>query len=366
MNSSEAVRGCRDGAVVDIAVRDYLKLPAFLQTRLRAFRASVEFNSRAVARCAYDVGLALVADQAERIPTGYRINDRQTRLLLLAGLLDACGELAGSGVRLALGASATLRDDVLFLARSVGISARDSQARCAKKRKRQLSVLLSGRALADVPCRSLRVPMLCGESDVGETFSTALLRVGDYFGFTIDGNHRFVLGSLVVTHNTTTINAIARQLYGPTHYKSRMLELNASDERGIGVVRDKIKSFAALTVGSRPADSKYPMPPYKLVILDEADSMTGDAQAALRRIMENYSKATRFCLICNYVSRIIEPLASRCAKFRFRPLAADAVEKRLSHVASAEGVQVDAATLTALRKVSGGDMRKAITFMQVE
>eukprot|EP01108_Squamamoeba_japonica_P006123 TRINITY_DN4925_c0_g1_i1.p2 TRINITY_DN4925_c0_g1~~TRINITY_DN4925_c0_g1_i1.p2 ORF type:complete len:226 (+),score=111.50 TRINITY_DN4925_c0_g1_i1:435-1112(+) len=106
------------------------------------------------------------------------------------------------------------------------------------------------------------------------------------------------------------------------------------------------------------------MPSYKLIVLDEADSMTGDAQAALRRIMENYSKATRFCLICNYVSRIIEPLASRCAKFRFRPLAADAVEGRLAHVAREENVTIDAETLVALRSITGGDMRKAITLMQ--
>jgi len=166
------------------------------------------------------------------------------------------------------------------------------------------------------------------------------------------------------TGKTTTIGAIARQLYGPELFRERMLELNASDERGIGVVREKVKSFAQLSVGSKPAGSAYPCPSYKLVVLDEADSMTGDAQAALRRIMENYSKSTRFCLICNYVSRIIEPLASRCAKFRFRPLAAAALEARLALVAEREHFAVDAATLAALRQVSGGDLRKAITFLQ--
>lgn len=143
-----------------------------------------------------------------------------------------------------------------------------------------------------------------------------------------------------------------------------MLQLNASDERGIGVVRDKIKSFAQITVGNKPPGYAYPCPNYKLIILDEADSMTPDAQAALRRIMENYSKTTRFCLICNYVSRIIEPLASRCAKFRFRPLAAAALEARLALVAEKESFSVDAPTLAALRQVSGGDLRKAITFLQ--
>jgi replication factor C subunit 2/4 len=128
------------------------------------------------------------------------------------------------------------------------------------------------------------------------------------------------------------------------------------------VVRDKIKNFAANAVGA--AVPGYPCPPYKVIILDEADSMTGDAQNALRRTMETHSKVTRFIFICNYVSRIIEPLASRCAKFRFKPLQGDVINARVEHICAAEGVELAEGTLEALAQVSGGDMRRAITTLQ--
>jgi replication factor C subunit 2/4 len=134
------------------------------------------------------------------------------------------------------------------------------------------------------------------------------------------------------TGKTTTILAVARELYGPELYRSRILELNASDERGISVVREKVKTFAQGAVGGQKTPG-YPCPRFKLIILDEADTMTPDAQSALRRIMEAYSRVTRFCLICNYVTRVIEPLASRCAKFRFKALPIDSMISRLEHIA---------------------------------
>ena len=141
--------------------------------------------------------------------------------------------------------------------------------------------------------------------------------------------------------------------------KVRVMELNASDERGIAVVREKIKGFAASSVGSAPGSV-----PFKLIILDEADSLTPDAQAALRRTIETYSRVTRFCIICNYISRIIDPLASRCTKFRFKPLGRDAMVARLHTIAAAEGVEAAPDALHAVLDVAGGDMRKAVTFMQ--
>lgn len=145
----------------------------------------------------------------------------------------------------------------------------------------------------------------------------------------------------------------------PDLYRSRIMELNASDERGIAVIREKVKSFAMGAVGHVPG-----IPPFKLIILDEADSLTGDAQAALRRTMETYSRVTRFVIICNYVSRIIEPLASRCSKYRFKPLDRTSMLNRLRIVCEGEKVDADDNTLETVLKVSGGDMRKAITFLQ--
>ncbi|CAL8347930.1 replication factor C subunit 4 [Gadus morhua] len=165
------------------------------------------------------------------------------------------------------------------------------------------------------------------------------------------------------TGKTSTILAASRELFGPQLYKQRVLELNASDERGIQVVRHKVKNFAQLTVAGTRTDGKR-CPPFKIIILDEADSMTGPAQAALRRTMEKESRTTRFCLICNYVSRIIEPLTSRCSKFRFKPLANWIQEERLLEICSKENLKYSKEGIAALVKVSEGDLRKAITFLQ--
>ncbi|KAL7274713.1 Subunit of heteropentameric Replication factor C (RF-C) [Rhizina undulata] len=168
------------------------------------------------------------------------------------------------------------------------------------------------------------------------------------------------------TGKTSTVLALAKELYGPELMKTRVLELNASDERGISIVREKVKNFARIAISNSTASQKsqYPCPPYKIIILDEADSMTQDAQSALRRTMETYSKITRFCLICNYVTRIIDPLASRCSKFRFKPLDEENAKTRLEKIAKAEGVKYEDGVIEALIKVSDGDLRKAITYLQ--
>ncbi|WP_069808273.1 replication factor C small subunit [Vulcanisaeta thermophila] len=157
------------------------------------------------------------------------------------------------------------------------------------------------------------------------------------------------------TGKTTMALAIAHELYGDA-WRENVLELNASDERGIATIREKVKEFAK-TLPTTKA-------PFRLIILDEADNMTPDAQQALRRIMEMYTSSVRFILLANYMSGIIEPIQSRCAVFRFTPLPKDAVLARLREIAGREGVKITNEALEAIWDVSQGDMRKAINTLQ--
>ena len=154
---------------------------------------------------------------------------------------------------------------------------------------------------------------------------------------------------------TTAALAMASELYGE-NIQGNFAELNASDDRGIDVVRGRIKDFArSIAMGDAP---------WKLIFLDESDSLTSEAQHALRRTMESTSRVTRFILSCNYSSRIIEPIQSRCAVFRFGPLQEHDVRKMLEHVSKSEGLKVDEDALKALFYVSEGDMRRALNALQ--
>ena len=154
---------------------------------------------------------------------------------------------------------------------------------------------------------------------------------------------------------TTSALAIARELFGED-YQSSFLELNSSDERGIDTVRGKIKDFARTIPVSNV--------PFKILLLDEADALTADAQQALRRTMEKYSSNTRFILSCNYSSRVIEPTQSRCALFRFSSLSPDDVRKLVDLIAKNETLTIAEDAYDALLYVSEGDARKAINCLQ--
>ncbi len=154
---------------------------------------------------------------------------------------------------------------------------------------------------------------------------------------------------------TATALALAQDLYGE-NWRVYTLELNASDERGIDMVRTTLKNYARTRVMGEI--------PFKIIILDEADMMTSEAQHALRRTMEKFADISRFILICNYPSKIIEPIQSRCAVFRFKKLTEEAVKKRLMYIAEKEGVDLKEDGLHAIFEISEGDLRKAINLLQ--
>ena len=160
------------------------------------------------------------------------------------------------------------------------------------------------------------------------------------------------------TGKSTVALCIARQLMGES-FRGLVLELNASDERGIGVVRERIKGFSQIIQATISGVQ------FGLVILDECDEMTKDAQTALRRIMETSSRTSRFILICNYQSGIIEPIQSRCSVFRFRQLENTEAVGYLEKICKAEKIEAEPKVIERLFELSEGDLRRAINYLQV-
>jgi replication factor C small subunit len=155
---------------------------------------------------------------------------------------------------------------------------------------------------------------------------------------------------------TTCAIALARDMFKDA-WQDNYFEMNSSDERGIDVVRQKIKDIARV--------APFGGAPFKIIFLDEADNLTADAQAALRRTMETYTKTSRFILSANFSSRLIEPIQSRCAVFRFRPLKPDAIRTFLARIAKGEKLKITEDGMEALIYVAQGDMRRAVNSLQV-
>lgn len=159
------------------------------------------------------------------------------------------------------------------------------------------------------------------------------------------------------TGKTSTILACARKLYEPQQFSQMVLELNASDDRGIDIVRGPILNFAS-------SRGMYASSKFKLVILDEADQMTSDAQSALRRIIEKYTDNTRFCLITNYLNKIIPAIQSRCTRFRFGPLSGEQILPRMELIIKNENIRIIDSGRNAIHELSQGDMRRVVNLLQ--
>ncbi|MCL5930346.1 MAG: replication factor C small subunit [Candidatus Thermoplasmatota archaeon] len=158
------------------------------------------------------------------------------------------------------------------------------------------------------------------------------------------------------TGKTTAATVLAREFFGED-WKENFLELNASDDRGIKMVRETVKDYSRI-LPTNPLG-------FKILFLDEADYMTDEAQAALRRTMENFTRTTRFIISCNYSSKIIEPIQSRTAIFRFKAIPAEAVVSALAEILKKEGIEYEKKSLDVIAELSYGDMRKAINTLQV-
>jgi replication factor C small subunit len=155
---------------------------------------------------------------------------------------------------------------------------------------------------------------------------------------------------------TTSAEAIVNEIYTPSERSTNVKRLNASDDRGINVVREDVKNFARILPSG--------VTRFKIIILDEADQMTSEAQHALRRTMERYNEITRFILICNYSSKIISPIQSRCAIFRFKGLEKEDIIERLKFIAEKKRLAINDEALEALYESSEGDLRQAINALQ--
>ncbi|KAJ6107111.1 hypothetical protein N7523_008434 [Penicillium sp. IBT 18751x] len=168
------------------------------------------------------------------------------------------------------------------------------------------------------------------------------------------------------TGKTSTVLALARRIYGEKNMRQMVLELNASDDRGIDVVREQIKTFASTKqiFSMAPQAGGSGMAGFKLIVLDEADAMTATAQMALRRIMERYTANTRFCIIANYTHKLSPALLSRCTRFRFSPLKEADIRVLVDQVIEKEQVRIQPDAVDSLVTLSKGDMRRALNVLQ--
>jgi len=158
---------------------------------------------------------------------------------------------------------------------------------------------------------------------------------------------------------TTSILALAQDIF-KEEYNNRVIELNASDERGINVIRDKIKTYARQTINNNNNN----LPKWKIIILDEADNLTSDSFFALRRIIEEYSKITRFCIICNHFNKIIDPIVSRCCIFKFNLINNENIFNQLKYISLNENYIIEDNIINKIVEISNNDLRKAINILE--
>lgn len=291
-----------------------------------------------------------IINNEKRIPKEYLINSRKNRLEILAGLIDTDGYSYNKCIEISTKYKG-LSEDIRYLATSLGLYASiDKKIMTIKSlgfSGEYFKIHISGNT-DQIPIRIKRKQCLPRKQikDVTKTgFRVEYIGPGDYYGFTLDGDGLFLLGDFTVTHNTTLAKIIINTL------KCDSITLNASSERGIDVIRDKVKDFAS----TKSRDSNI-----KIVFLDESDHLTPDAQTALRNTMETYSRNTRFILTANYINRIIEPLRSRCILVKFDNIPKSDIINRLEYICKNESIPYEVDALRKIVDMTSSDIRAAI------
>ena len=323
-------------AVLEISVEDYLKHSD--RDKFQLYRIIPELPEKPTTIDPYlwGRGIASLQTQHPGILEMYLLNSKRIRLEVLYGVIDALAVCRENRYHIKHPCNMLIHD-LVFLAHSLGYFVEQPGSN---------SCVIWRHGMNRLPCStSLLSPNFLVDFKVEEA------PCGDYYGFTLDGNGRYLLSDCMVTHNTSMILACAREMYGDQMGKY-ILELNASDDRGIETVRKKIVDFVKLSTNK-----------IRLVILDEVDAMTTDAQSALRRVIEDYSEKSRFCLICNNINKIIPGLQSRCTKMRFGYLNAGDIMTKLKIIIEKEGVRITEPALERLIEINK-DFRQILNTLQ--
>lgn len=375
LNNKSSNKFNRKGDICDISIKEYLEKTDIWRNAYKGFKSEriTCWNEKKVHEEPYKLGYWLGKNYRSEILNNYKTNNVEGRLQLLAGFLDSN-----------ITNNSNLKDfefehkyedifnDIVFVIRSLGYMVKILEPKIINDIK-YYNGNIYGKNLEDIPIRVMRTTdkNFNNFNNLNNfnnfNFNLCDIKVeklgkNKYHGFELDGNGRFLLGDFTITHNTSSILSFAMELFGPKIFDRRVIELNASDERGINVVRNKIITFAKSAVGN--SDPNYPSPPYKIIILDEADAMTMEAQSALRTVMESLSNITRFCFICNYINQIIDPIASRCMKFRFKSIDTNTMITKLKDIASRENFNVPDDVLGKIVELAKGDIRSGIITLQ--
>lgn len=357
------------GDICDISIKNYIKQSSLWKKCYKGFKTNQIncWKKKNVFLDPYIFGYILGYNKYDyvndtNIMQNYKINDVETRLNVIAGYIDANGIIINNKILL-YHQSKNILDDILFIIRSLGIKV--SSIKTTMSNNIIYYHIMMYNNEIKIPTKNKNISITNKLHNIN-TYKITIekLNYDTYYGFEIDGNKRFILGDFTVTHNTSVILACAKEIYKDYPSSTLMvMEINASEERGIEIVRNQITQFA-ISKSILFSDDNNKQNMYKLIILDEADAMTPEAQASLRKIIEKYTSNVRFCLICNYIKKINIAIQSRCICFRFPPIKKQYIDAHIKNISKLENIVINQKGIDTIIKRSNGDMRKVLNILQ--